>query len=329
MLFVAASLAAQRPSGLAWLSYGLAAAAILEAAVTVSQRLGGTFQAHGTMAHQNMLGFMLHFVTLPLFALALAGSRSRLVLLGVAGALLAVALGASRATIGFLALGLLLLAALSLLRKSTPSKWKVIGIGLAAAALVAPIAMSGLEQRFASPGIEGSDEERAAIERAAKLMIQEHPWGVGANNYVVVANVGGYSERAGVIWNQGSRAAHVHNMYLLTAAESGWFGLLALVALFAWPAFCGLRFAIANRKDSRGDIVLGAAIAVVVAAMHGLYEWIFVTYQAQYMFAIALGIIAGVLRQTKYEKKRFSRARARAAARPSDRVEGEEGCAEG
>src|SRR3546814_5275892 len=76
------------------------------------------------MGHQNLLGLMLHFVTLPLLALLLAGERSKLIMMGVFAALVAVALGASRGAIGFVAIGLALLFLLSLARRPTSHKWR-------------------------------------------------------------------------------------------------------------------------------------------------------------------------------------------------------------
>jgi O-antigen ligase len=300
-VFLAVASFTQRPEGLRWLAYGLACAAVLEGMVTSKQRFDGVFQAVGTMSHQNLLGFMLHFVCLPLFAMLLAGIRSKLVAFGLIGALAAVALGASRATVGFLSVGLCLLAMLSLARYPSPRKWKAVGIGAVALILAAPIALSGIQQRLASSTLEGSYNERLAFERAAEAMFVDHPFGVGANQYVIVANVEGYSERAGVIWSQGSRAAHVHNLYLLTAAEAGWLGIMCLVVLFAWPIVRGLRFGLKKENAPRRDIVLGATLALAVAAAHSLYEWIFVIYQAQYVFAVALGIIAGAIRQDYIE----------------------------
>ena len=50
--------------------------------------------------------------------------------------------------------------------------------------------------------IASSDTERTAMKQAAKMIIADHPIGLGANQYVVVTNTGGYSARAGVAWNQ-------------------------------------------------------------------------------------------------------------------------------
>ena len=247
---------------------------------------------------------MLHFVTLPLLALLLAGNKNKLVILGVLFALIAIALGASRGTVGFAGIGLVILLALSMARQITPHKWKIVGLSVLALTIVVPLSLNTLSLRFGDSQFEITlDGEREAFERAASNMWSDHPMGVGANQYVVVANSEGYSERAGVIWNFGSRAAHVHNMYLLAAAETGWIGLITLVLLFGWSITSGLTFAYRYRRDPRGDVVLGASVAILVAALHSGYEWIFVTYQAQYMFAISLGMIAGLIRQVRREMR--------------------------
>ena len=62
-------------------------------------------------------------------------------------------------------------------------------------------------------------------------MIADHPLGVGANQYVIVANTGGYSARAGVPWNTDERAAPVHDAYYLVTAELGFLGLFGLCRL--------------------------------------------------------------------------------------------------
>ena len=304
LIFVAVASFAGNPHAIRWLSFGLALGEIFQAVVTIEQRLSGVVQAAGTMGHQNLLGLMLHFVTLPLLALLLAGERNKLIMLGVLSALVAVALGASRGTVGFVALGILLLLALSLARRATSHKWKIVGLGFIALAIVAPIAMTSFQERFTiRPVNEGSDEERQAFERAAKSMWRDHPMGVGANQYVVVANSQGYSARAGVIWNWASRSANVHNMYLLAAAETGWPGVLTFIALLFIPALRGLVFAFSNRRDPRGEVVLGVSVTLLVLGLHGLYEWVFVVYHAQYVFAIALGIVAGCMRQLKSERR--------------------------
>lgn len=302
LVFTAVAKIASNPTALRWLGMGLAAGICYQGWITVWQRSHGAFQASGTMGHQNLLGLMTHFVTLPCLAILLGGSKSRILMAGVAGGLIVMALGASRGAIGFGGAGIGLLCLLSVIRKSTPHKWKIIGLGVLAMALISPFVVQSIQKRYAGLDPNGADE-RKQFESAAKSMWHDHPMGVGANQYVVVANTKGYSDKAGVIWNWASRSANVHNTYLLVAAETGWLGLVSFVTMFAGIIFSGLAFAFADKRDPRGDVVLGATVACIAVCAHNFYEWVFVTYQAQYVFAISVGIIAGMIRARKLEKR--------------------------
>lgn len=315
VVFVTVATVVQQKDMLRYIMYGLAVGAIIQGVVSAGQRLGGTFQASGTMGHQNLTGMVLHFSTLPLLAMLLAGDRSKLYLCGVAGGLVAVALGASRGSIAFLAVGLALLLTLSIMRHATSRKFAVAGFSVLLVALASPVVIAGLETRAGN--LEQTfavDGERLAFEEAASEMWSDHPLGVGANRYTLIANTGGYSERAGVTWAGNSRNAVVHNLYLLTAAELGWFGLLALIPFLAVVVVRGFHFALANRRDPRGDVVLGCTCAVTAAALQSFFEWIWVMPTMQYVFAIAIGITSGSIIQRKHELAK-ARREGRLAAR--------------
>jgi len=101
ILVIAVAKIAHDPHALNWLAMGLAAGISYQAGTCIWQKLNGAFQTSGTMGHQNLLGLMAHFVTMPLLAMLLGGNRSRVLMLGVASSLVVVALGASRGAMGF------------------------------------------------------------------------------------------------------------------------------------------------------------------------------------------------------------------------------------
>jgi O-antigen ligase len=314
VLMVAVAKIASDERALTWLAMGLAAGVTYQAYFCITQKLGGAFQASGTMGHQNLLGLMTEFVLLLLLAILASGSRNRVVMLGVVSSLTVIGLGASRGAVGFSLLGIALFMVLSIVRQPTRLKWQAVGFTALALALTSPLIIQGMNNRFgrlAETGqSQGVDTERLAFERAAKAMFSDHPMGVGANQYVVVANGGGYSQRAGVNWNWTSRAANVHNTYLLVAAETGWAGLLTFVTMLMAIIVAGWRFAFQNKRDPRGDVVLGSTVAIVIVAVHIQYEWIWVLYSAQYTFAIAVGIISGITRARAIERRELRRRRA-------------------
>src|SRR3546814_13018367 len=67
----------------------------------------------------------------------------------------------------------------------------------------------------------------------------------------------------------------------------------------------------------RGDVVLGASVAILVTALHGIVEWIFVTGHAQYVFAISMRIIAGSIKQHRRDFAVNARAKRRRAVEPA------------
>src|SRR5258708_24919325 len=111
------------------------------------------------------------------------------------------------------------------------------------------------------------------------MMVGDHPMGVGANHYVIVANTEGYSDRAGVIPTSGSRGANVHNVYWLVLAETGYVGIAAFLLLLAQPLFMAFRTAWSHRRDWRGDVLLGLGVALLAVYVHSLLEWAFLTFQ--------------------------------------------------
>ena len=191
---------------------------------------------------------------------------------------------------------------LSAFRRWTSRKATIALYGAIAIAILTPMAISSYQQRFGNePVIEGEEyDERAAFIRAASMILSDHPLGIGANNYVIVANGEGYQERAGVTWWGGSRATMVHNVYWLTAAELGYVGLVAYVFLqlrLIWTALnCGWR----HRNDDRGDLLLGLGVAFVAVTIHTYFEWAILLYFSQYFWAIRAGLIAGLAQQLGY-----------------------------
>jgi O-antigen ligase len=193
------------------------------------------------------------------------------------------------------------------MRKMTPRKGAMALLGFVALMLAAPLAMLSLERRYevsGRPDLYG--DERALFETAAVSMIKDYPLGVGASQYVIIANTQGYSARAGVGWHANARSAHVHNSYLLIAAEQSLLGLVAFVLFFVRGLMVAFKCAFRFRKDPRGDLMLGLGTALLVVAIHAFYEWVLLIAASQYLLAINLGLIAGLARQMGYWRRQKS-----------------------
>lgn len=274
---------------------GLFLGLTFQAVLALLQVAQGDVRAAGSLGGPNTLGLVAHFALYPALAVALGGNRGWWPIIGIVSAATIAILAASRAAAGFAAIGIALTIVLSIAKGASTRKSVAASLAIFAALIAAPIAIDRIQSRADGGTFAGSNQERAAFNRAAWMIIADHPFGTGSNNYVTVANVGGYSARAGVIWNAGSRSAAVHNTYLLTWAEAGIPGLIALVLIFVTFASRLFRHAYSRDRGLVGDLALGAGVATVIVAAHILYEWVFAYFVVQYVFAAMLGSTLGVM----------------------------------
>ena len=242
---------------------------------------------------------------LPVLCLLLSGRAGWLPFLVLPAGIIIELLTTSRATIGLALLGYSVVFVLSAVRSWTSRKAITLMVAVAMGAVVTPVALSAIASR-GSDKLEGSNEERVALESAASMMLSDYPLGVGANNFVTVANTQGYYQRAGVGWY--SYGAIVHNVYWLVAAETGYLGLIVFAMFLLNPMivaiWCGLR----NPKDVRGDLLIGLGAALIVEYLHCLVEWVFVTDPLNYAFAMDVGLVAGLAIQLGYWRQKRAKS---------------------
>jgi O-antigen ligase len=307
LVFAAVSRACTDPGAADGLLTGMAAGLCMEAGVAVWGRFAmGVLQGGGTAGHQNLLGLMSHFIAFPFFAMLLSGKRGWVPAAAMLAGVTVEVLTTSRATIGLAVFSYAAMFMISALRRWTGRKALVLLVAVGVLAAVTPVVLSSFDRRFAVEG-QSDYDERAAFLAAASMMLSDHPLGVGPNSYVPAANVEGYNARAGVALSAGSLSAHVHNVYWLVAAETGYFGLATYLFVLFVPlaaAFgCGWR----ARGDQRGDLLLGIGVALLTVYIHSCFEWIFITFEAQYMFVMEVGLMVGVARQLGYWRRRNPR----------------------
>ena len=301
LVFAAVARLSSSPLGLKATLQGLFVGLSYQAAIAIWARFGGAIQTGGSFGHQNLLGFVSHLVFIPAFGLLLSGLWTRWAIVGLISGAIVVTLTVSRATIAFAAIGLIITYVLSATSRWSTRKGIVALASLALIGLSFPIIQSIFEQRFEEKGgsFTNPDEERQAFENAAKMMIADYPFGVGANHYVVTVNTQGYSQRAGVIWNTGSRSTNVHNSFLLIQAETGFLGIIAVILLLGTAVTASLTQAFKSRRYAQADLLIGIVGALCAVILHSFYEWMLVTHQAQYVLAVALGMAAGLIQQLK------------------------------
>jgi hypothetical protein len=72
--------------------------------------------------------------------------------------------------------------------------------------------------------------------------------------------------------------------------------LLLLLRPLIVAFFCGW----SNRSDRRGDLLIGIGVGLLIVCIHSFFEWIFVLSETQYMFAMQIGLVAGLAQQLGY-----------------------------
>lgn len=285
---------------------GMAIGLILEAGYVIFQRFAlGMLQARGSLSAQNFLGLVSHFAVFPVFALLLARGQGRLISGAVLAGVVVELFTTSRATVGLAVFGYTSLFMISALRRWTTRKARIMMFGLAAISLAAPVAFISFQTRFTKEESQswyqaGEVDERILFDRVAAKMLADHPFGVGPNHYVIAANHDGYNVEEHIPLSQDNLLAIVHNIYWLVADESGYAGVITFIFLLLQPLIVAFRCGWRNRGDVRGDLLLGIGVSLLIVYLHSQYEWIFISFQAQYMFSLDLAIIVGLARQLGY-----------------------------
>ena len=259
-----------------------------QAVVTSIEFAGGSRQAGGWFGHQNLLGMVTHFTVYPAFALFLAGRDSKRTGLAVVACLIVAFTGGSRATIGLMGIGHIATLLLSCSQGMTSRKGAVMAVTLLASLIIAPVMYSAIARRSAADR-QASTDERGKMMLDASLIVADYPFGVGANRFVPVSNVGGYRDRAGVNWVNGM--APVHNSYYLVAAEMGWIGLFGLLSVFAAALSVGFTAMRRARGTTIGDYSTGLIATFAVVAFHSYQEWVTMLAMIHLLLGHSLGIV--------------------------------------
>jgi len=274
----------------------------------------GLLRAQGSFSGWNSLGMALNLVVMVPVARILAGPTSLLTKLAPVAAVLGALSSVSRGALLFMGLGIALVWLGSAMQEFTSRKAWFGLCGLLLAAIAVPIALSTVESRTEEERQE-SMIERQLLESAASMMLREHPSGVGASHYTPELLLGGYGRRVGLGWH--GWIAIVHNIYWLTAAELGYVGVVALLALFLAP----LRIAFLRRpRGPRGDVLLGLGVGLLVFCVHSCFEWVWRLSEISYLYFMSIALVAVVARPARQalagpSRERMPTATRRAAAR--------------
>jgi hypothetical protein len=276
---------------------GLSLGILYEAALCAQQRyVLHLHQTPGNLGHQNTVGMAVNLVMPAIFALVLERQGGRLAVATLGAGLVAIVLTLSRGAMTMAVLSLSAVYVVSLARKATGRKLGIAVLGALAAAILLVQAWDTIVDRFTNAPRE-SAEGRVLFEHAAERMLADHPMGVGINLFSHVLEHDGYGRDERL--PEYDRSGIVHNVYWLTAAEVGYFGVGAYALVLAGPIVTALRAAAGRRRDVRRDVLFGLAVGLAVLYAQGTLEWALRQTALSYLFWIIAAMIAGISRSLR------------------------------
>ena len=278
----------------AWLK-GVCLGLALQFVQAFQQRfVEGLDQAVGTFPHQNSMGMAIDLIVPIVLAIALAGQGGLAAWTTLALGAACVVLALSRGALVMMGIAVIAVYVMSSTRRFTLKKNLIALGGLLAAGILLAVSFESIVHRFETAPVE-SEVGRELYVEEARIILADHPFGVGINQWSYVSSRQRYGERAGL--EPQDRGGLAHNIYWLTLAELGYHGFVAFILLIAAPFRWALPSVWRHRADIRGDVLLGAIVALAVTHAHGTLEWAWRQTQVGYVYFSVTALVWALARQ--------------------------------
>ena len=260
----------------------------------------GIFQIRSTFPHQNSLSLYLELFGLLSLGVLMNEHVSRFLfcfcLFAFCGSVLLIIFTYSRGGLVIYFGGIAVVCALSILFNGFSTRRLILMlIGLLVMLSITGYALPRIIQRFTNAP-ESSKNTRVVLALASRRMANDFRLGFGANNY---------SEYSGMAYDYVQDYYHdyddkrygglVETIYLLVAAECGWWGLGTLILWFLYYYFSDIVSLFVLRKKPCSGIVIGLFSGLTCNYWHSTLEWSLKQYNnfAEQMVVYAvIGVIA-------------------------------------
>ena len=299
----------------------------LEIAFASIQHFRGIYRLPGTLGHPNSLAMYLNMLIPILLAYALWGETRRrwIFFTLIAGGVTIVILTFSRGGWISLALACSIVMVISLIQKPSPRLVGTLALcGLLMGGLVVK-EWPHIAARWTNAPV-GSLNSRLNMNEGAYVMVRQSPWlGVGVNNSAAwlqkkEKEVGGdpfyrITGRSRLNLMLGSLQLSeekleqdiealtyvaggtlIHNIYLVTAAETGLLGLGAFLLIALRLGWIAGRTVLASHQGLAGVLALGILGGFVATYIQGLAEWEIRQTPIFYLFWTLMGLLVAINR---------------------------------
>ena len=292
----------------------------------------GKFQINSTFPHQNSLSLYLELFGLLVLGVLMNEQISRILfflcLFAFGGSVLLIIFTYSRGGLVVYFGGIAIVCALSILFNGfSTRRLTLMLIGLIVMLSIVGYALPRIIQRF-TKAPEMSKNTRIYLALAARRMANDYSLGVGANNFSEFSGGGGKYEYTKEQYpvDMPEFGGIVETIYLLVAAECGWWGLGTLLLWFLYYYFSDLISVFVLRKKPCSGIVIGLFGGLTCNYWHSSLEWSlkqFNNFSEQMIVFALIGVIAVNRKKIKAacqrEQMRKEQNEARKMARPGVR----------
>ena len=287
---------------------GLTAGLLFVGFFSLKQKfLEGYYRVKGPFDHSNTIPLFVNPAAPTILVWALGDKRignvEFLLMMGAVGAGL-ISVVATQSRLGMMLAVMACAVAFFLatrLKLSTRAKATILVFAVLAAIGGVMVAKTIIDRFLNAP--ESSEQAREEFKIAAKMMARDRPLGVGLNNFSeTMTLVDKYNAHVEVMANEES-AGVVHNIYWLSAAETGYGGMIVIILLYLtlWWAVSkpGLLLKRGRKRNLPEAIALAAGVGEIALHISGLFEWAFriTPVLCQYLYIAACMAAIGRLEE--------------------------------
>jgi hypothetical protein len=236
----------------------------------------GIFQIHSTFAHQNSLALYLELFGLLCLGVLMNEQISRILfclcLFAFGGSVLLIVFTYSRGGLVVYFGGIAIVCALSILFNGfSTRRLTLLLIGLLVLLSIVGYALPHIILRF-TKAPAASKNTRIVLAVASKRMANDYRLGFGANNYSEYSS-GRYPYVGNFYAEHVQYGGIVETIYLLVAAECGWWGLGMLILWFLYYYLSDIISMFVLRKKPCSGIVIGLFSGMTCIYWHSSLEW--------------------------------------------------------
>ena len=260
----------------------------------------GIFQIRSTFPHQNSLSLYLELFGLLSLGVLMNEQLSRLLfclcLCAFGGSVLLIIFTYSRGGLVVYFGGIAMVCALSILFNGfSTRRLTLMLVGMLVMLSVVGYALPRIIQRF-TKAPEASKNTRIVLAIASKRMANDFRLGFGANNYSEYS--GEKYDYVQDYYRENDAPQYggiVETIYLLVAAECGWWGLGTLILWFLYYYFSDIISLFVLRKKPCSGIAIGVFAGLSCNYWHSTLEWSlkqFNNFAGQMILYALVGVIA-------------------------------------